>query len=204
MLIFSWPKEYHGAMVLLKTYKYLLNPTKKQRIALQIALDMCRFLYNLFLEQRKLAYEELDMSVTKYDQLMMLPLLKEEQPSMRSVHSQVLQDVIVRLDKSFEGFFRRCASGEKPGYPRFRGVSRYTSFTYPQSGFRLSGKGLWLSKIGLISVNMHREIEGKVKTCTLSRDASDNWYVCFSCEVMPQPLPENGKAVGIDMGIENR
>ena len=190
-------------MALKKTYKYRAYPKKKQAAAMQLVLNECRFLYNLCLEQRKLAYEELDMSVTKYDQLMFLPLLKDERPSLNIVHSQVLQDVVIRLDKSFEAFFRRCKDGEKPGFPRFRSASRYDSFTYPQSGFRLVGNKLVLSKIGSIPIKLHREIEGEFKTCTLSRNASGAWYVCLSCEVESKPLPANEKAVGIDMGIEN-
>lgn len=143
------------------------------------------------------------MQLTKYDQLMLLPLLKEERPTLRYVHSQVLQDIVIRLDKAFEAFFRRCAAGEKPGFPRFRSADRFDSFTYPQSGFCLVGNELKLSKIGTIRIQKHREILGTIKTCTLRRTASGRWYVCFSCEEESNPLPTNERAVGIDMGIEN-
>jgi putative transposase len=190
-------------MITKKSYKFRLKMTKKQGALAQLVLDGCRFLYNTCLEQRMLAYEELGISLTKYEQLMMLPLLKEEHPALAKIHSQVLQDVIIRLDKAFEAFFRRCASGEKPGFPRFRGAARFDSFTYPQSGFCVVGNELKLSKIGTVRLNLHRSIEGKVKTCTLRRDASGSWYACLSCEVEASPLPANEKAVGIDMGIEN-
>lgn len=190
-------------MFVKKSFKYRLKLTKSQAAALQRVLDECRFLYNLCLEQRILAYEELDMTLTKYDQLMMLPLLKEERPSLGTVHSQILQDSVIRLDKAFEAFFRRCAAGEKPGFPRFRSASRFDSFTYPQSGFCVVGNTLKLSKIGTIRINVHRPIEGKIKTCTLCRDASGRWYASFSCDVEAKPLPANEKSVGIDMGVEN-
>ena len=190
-------------MIFIKTYKYQLLPTKRQALLLQRILDACRFLYNQCLEHRILAYEELDWSLTKNDQLMMLPPLKEEHPELNSVHSQVLQDVVIRLAKAFDGFFRRCENGEKPGFPRFRGFYRYNSFTYPQSGFRIANNEIKLSKIGWISINQHRPMEGRVKTCSICRDASGNWYVCLVCEVESHPLPENNKAVGIDMGLEH-
>jgi len=63
-------------MILRKAFQYRLNPTKKQARALDHQLDECRWLYNELLEQRKLAYEELDESLTKYQQLMFLPDLK--------------------------------------------------------------------------------------------------------------------------------
>ena len=68
---------------------------------------------------------------------------------------------------------------------------------------RVVGNEVTLSKIGTIRIKQHRALEGKVKTCTLRRDPSGDWYVCFSCDVEAKPLPPNGKAVGIDMGIEN-
>ena len=79
---------------------------------------------------------------------------------MQAVHSQVLQDVLRRLDKTFKNFFRRIKKGEKAGYPRFKGKYRYDSFTYPQSGFALDfhKKKLRLSKIGRITIKLHRPI----------------------------------------------
>lgn len=169
---------------------------------MQAMLDECRWLYNQLLEQRKLAYEELDISLSKYDQSMLLPLLKEERGSLGQVHSQVLQNVVDRLDKAFQGFYRRCKAGEKPGFPRFRGMHRYNSFCYPQTGFALVGSELKLSKLGKIRVKKHRPLEGEIKTCTLRRTASGDWDVSFSCELNVDPLPVKQEAIGIDVGLE--
>jgi putative transposase len=190
-------------MIIRKSFQFSLRPTKKQAKALQAQLDECRWLYNELLSQRKLAYEELDISLSKYEQSMLLPLLKEERPSLHGVHSQVLQNVVDRLDKSFQAFFRRCKNGEKPGFPRWRGEHRYDSFCYPQSGFNLIDNELKLSKIGTMRIKMHRPIEGDVKTCTLRRNASGNWLVSFSCEVKVEPKAITQEALGIDVGLEN-
>ena len=190
-------------MLVRKSFRFRLRLTKKQACLLQLQLDECRWLYNELLEQRKLAHEDLDVSLTKYQQLMFLPLLKEERPSLNQIHSQVLQNIVDRLDKAFQSFFRRCKSGETPGFPRFRGVHRYNSFCYPQSGFSLVDKILTLSKIGPIRVKMHRPIKGEVKTCTLRKNASGDWDVSFSCEVEANPLAPQQAAIGIDVGIEH-
>ena len=68
--------------------------------------------------------------------------IKAAYPAYQDIYSQVLQDVLRRLDKAFAAFFRRVRNGEKPGYPRFQGEGRYDSFTYPQSGFALAGNVL--------------------------------------------------------------
>ncbi len=190
-------------MIVKKSFQFRLKPTKKQARALEEQLGECRWLYNELLSQRKLAFEDLDLSLTKYQQLMFLSELKLERPSLNQVHSQVLQNVVDRLDKSFQGFFRRFKAGENPGFPRFRGIHRYNSFCYPQSGFVVEGRELKLSRIGRIRIKMHREIEGEIKTCTLRKNASGEWDVSFSCIVDTKPLPVNEKSVGIDVGIQH-
>src|SRR5262245_17904983 len=50
-------------------------------------------------------------------------------PEYAAIHSHVLQDVLARLDKTYQGLFRRLARGEKAGFPRFQGRDRYHSFT---------------------------------------------------------------------------
>jgi putative transposase len=117
-----------------------------------------------------------------------------------------VQEVLLRLDRAFAAFFRRVAAGETPGYPRFQGRGRYTSFTCPQvgehGGARLDNGFLVLSKIGRIAVRWSRPVEGTPKTVTISREA-DGWYACFSCAGVPiQPLPATGQQTGIDVGLK--
>jgi putative transposase len=115
-----------------------------------------------------------------------------------------LQDVLTRLDRAFQAFFRRIRDGQTPGYPRFQGSNRYNSFTYKQfgNGATLDNGFLALSKIGRIAVRWSRPLEGTPKRVTISREA-DGWYACFSCADVPvRPLPETGQESGIDLGIE--
>jgi putative transposase len=190
----------------MRTYKYRLYPTKAQKQLLADTLESCRVLYNCALEQRKIAFRQFKVSVRRLDQQAQLLEIKEYFPEYKSVYSQVLQEVILRVDKAFLNFFRRLKTNEKPGYPRFKGRGWYDSFTYPQSGFSLSDnkKGnqrLKLSKIGNIKIKLHRAIKGNIKTCTIKRELN-NWYVCFSCEIEPEILPKTYKDAGIDVGIE--
>jgi len=189
-------------MIIRKSFQFRLKITKKQARLLDEQLQECRWLYNELLSQRILAYEELEMSLTKIQQLMFLPELKMEHPGLEKVHSQVLQNVADRLDKAFNGFFRRCKQGEKPGFPRFRGAHRYNSFCYPQSGFAVEGQELKLSKVGRLRILFHRPIEGTIKTCTLKKNTTGSWDVSFSCEVEAHSKPSTGKSIGIDVGLK--
>ena len=184
-----------------KSFQFSLRPTKKQMRALDAQLNECRWLYNELLAQSKLAYEQTGGFLTKLQQQNRLPLMKKERPSLSAVHSQVLQNVNDRLDKAFQGFFRRCKAGGKPGFPRFRGVHRYNSLCYPQSGFSIVNGELKLSKIGSIRIKTHRPIAGEIKTCTLRKNASGDWIVSLSCMVDAKELPTIDESVGIDVGL---
>jgi putative transposase len=183
------------------TYKYRLYPNGAQRTALQQSLDACRWVYNQTLEVRKEAWEEHKESLSMYETIKMLPGWKAEHSWLKQAHSQVLQNACVRVDLAFQSFFRRCQNGETPGYPRFKG-DWYKSFTYPQSGFKITENGkLYLSKIGNVKIKLHRPVEGTVKSLTIKRDALGNWWAGFSCEVDPEPLPSTPDVVGIDLGL---
>src|SRR5579859_5574170 len=172
-----------------KTFLYRIYPTKAQATKLRHQLDECRWLYNHLLEQRKLYWEEWGVSVSLYDQHPYLPYLKAERPTLATVNSQVLQNVAVRLDLAFQAFFRRVKAGENPGYPRFRGVGRYDSLTFPQYGpkgcVRLEGTHLNLSKIGAVQVVLHRPLEGIPKTVTIRQSRTGKWYAALACEWEP-------------------
>jgi putative transposase len=187
-----------------KTYKYKLIPTPEQEHALDTVLWHCRMLYNTALDERKTAWERCHVSVSYYQQKAELPDLKVTCPEYAEVNAQVLQDVILRVERAYQAFFRRLKAGEEPGYPRFQGRTRYNSFTYPQYGGSvvLNGGMLSLSKIGRIPIRLHRPLEGTPKTVTVSREA-DGWYACISCAEVPmQPLPFTGNETGIDVGLK--
>ncbi len=188
-----------------KAFKYRICPTKRQTTLLEQQLEDCRWLFNYWLNERKTLFEEMGKSIGMYDQQAELPALKLTRPGLNSVHSQVLQNVAVRLELAMKAFFRRLKAGEKPGYPRFKGFGRYDSLTFPQapSGIKLSGDSLVVSKVGYIKVKLHRPLKGTPKTVTLTRSSTGKWYVCFSCEgVEPRVLPANSEQAGIDVGLK--
>jgi putative transposase len=188
-----------------KTFKYKLKPTPDQERPLEAVLWRCRRLYNTALEQRITAYRQRGLSLSRYAQEAELKDLRVAFPEYAAIHSHVLQDVLARLDKSYQAFFRRVQTGQTPGYPRFQGRGRFNSFTYKEfgNGARLDNGFLVLSKIGHVAARWSRPMEGAPKTVTMSREA-DGWYVCFSCADVPlQLLEPTGQETGIDLGLES-
>jgi putative transposase len=191
-----------------KAYSFRIYPNKKQEVKLNRTLNTCRHLYNDALAERK-RQAELNRLKTEFqtfpwgkpelvfyeDQANELAKSKTQQ--QKDVYSQVLQNTLKRLDRSFQNFYNGF------GYPRFKGRNRYNTFTYPQSGFDLDGNNLKLSKIGTVRIFQHREIEGNIKTCTIKKDV-DQWYAVFTAEIKKkiEKVPVETK-IGIDVGLSS-
>jgi len=187
-----------------KTFKYRIYPDKKTCQKANQTLELCRILYNLCLEQRKFVWENHHKSISCYDQIKELPSLKKAFPEFKQVPSQTLQEVIERVNKAYQSFFRRIKEGEKPGYPRFKSSNRYHSFTLKQAGWQLVDSKLKIKKIGDFKIVLHRPYEGNIKTITIKRTLTNKWFALVSCDnISPKILPKTGKAIGIDVGCES-
>ena len=190
--------------------KYRLLPTRSQETALNGILSLCRDVYNSLVLERTALWETARQSLSLREQQASLTRWKQAHPELFGVHSQVLQNVAVRVDLAFQAFFRRIKAGEKPGYPRLKGRGVYDSITFPQvpSGckLKLTGDGtgdvLDLSKVGEVKVVAHRPLVGTPKTCTIRR-WNGKWFACFACEVEREPLPPSEESVGIDVGLHH-
>jgi len=174
------------------TYKFRIYPTAAQARIMEETLETCRRLYNSMLADR------IENGTGFYDQKKMLVELKHNNDKhLKSIHSQVLQDVVLRLDKAYRAFFVGLSR-----YPKFRRSGRYNSFTYPQSGFRLEGdRIIRLSTIGKVRLTLHRRVTGAIRRATVIRDI-DQWFVALLVEEPPAVQSGDGK-VGVDTGISN-
>jgi putative transposase len=186
-----------------KAFKYRLYGNKAAFAKADDWLYLCRRLYNAALEQRIMAYKQNHGQISDHYQSSQLPDLKKAFPEYHNVGSQILQDVIERLDKAYQAFFRRVKKGDKAGFPRFKSKDRYNSFTLKQAGWKIDGRYLFIRNIGKFKLKLSRPIEGNIKTVTIRREPTDKWFVYFSCDNVPEhKLPKLVKVVGIDVGIK--
>ncbi len=185
-----------------KTFKFRLYPTHCQVYALNGQLSEACRLYNAAIQERRDAWRIERKSINFYDQARQLKDIRAN-GDIGLFNFSTGNDVLRRVDKTFKAFFARARRGRRAGFPRFKSQTRYDSLTFPiyGNGCRLLDNGkLRLQGIGLLKVKMHRALEGKLKTVTIKREAR-RWYVCFNIESEAHPLPENTKAVGIDLGL---
>jgi len=188
-----------------KTYKYRIYANREVLGKADNWLFLCRRLYNIALEQRITIYRQNKGSISYYSQKRQLPDFKAGFPEYKEVGSQVIQDVLLRLDRAYKAFFRRVKNGNgKVGFPRFKGRYRYDSFTLTQAGWKLDGKYLSIRNVGRFKLKLSRQIEGDIKTVTIRREATNKWYACFSCANVPERVLEKStKSIGIDVGIKS-
>lgn len=188
------------------SYKYKIYPASNQESTLISWLEACTLLYNKHLELEITSYKKDKKFLSAYELNYNIPLLSLEYPILYDVYGQVLREINGRLDKAFRNFFRRVKKKENPGFPRFK-THTISSFTFPQlynGNVRLEGKDrIRIPKIGLIKINYHRDIEGKVKQVHIKRNLLGEWFVIFVCEVEKELLPKTSKSIGIDLGINH-
>ena len=187
-----------------KTFIYRIKSNQATYQKAEKWLSLCRQLYNDCLNERIIAYKENKKSISQYEQMKRLPQLKKVFPDFKQVNSQTLQDVIQRLDKAYQGFFRRVKNKEKAGFPRFKGQNRYDSFTLKQTGWKLQEKYLEIKNIGKFKLFLSRPIEGDIKTITIHKTLTNQWFVCFTCDnVSSKLLSKTNKEIAIDVGCQS-
>jgi putative transposase len=193
-----------GQQTVRKTFTYQHNPTAQQEGGLGRVLGLCRHLYNTALEQRITAWRRCRVSLSQNQQAAELKDIRAAMPEYAAIHTHVLQDLLARLEKTYQALFHRVMAGEKAGFPRYQARTRYHSCAYMDhgNGARLDNGFLVLSKVGRIVVRWSRPLEGTPNAVTISKEA-DGWYACFSCaDAAVRPLTATGQENGIDHGIE--
>ena len=179
----------------MKTYKFKLKLTKSQEKTCESWINSCRNLYNLALSERIMVYEMRKKSVSKYDQYNELPELKKQFPWFSEVYSDTIQDVLDRLEKTYQDFFRGG------GFPKFSKKGEYNSFTFKRS-FKVNERTIKLPKIGEVKYLNSRDIIGTTKTATIIKE-DDNWFICITSEY-ETPFEtieiDNQNPIGCDMG----
>lgn len=228
---------YANQVVMRLAYQYKILPSSEQKATLNSWLEKLRLQYNYLLQQRFDWWErnrspanacpwvchlpELADRPDYYSQKRTLKQLKQERPWYKDLHSQVLQDMVRRVDLAFKRYIggdsvseageRTRSTGSRSGKPRYKGKSRYRSFTYTQADANwIDGNKLSLPKIGKVKVIWHRPLPNgfDVKTAIITKKA-DGWYLTLTLEdasvpssPIPEIVPTDENSIGLDMGLE--
>jgi putative transposase len=188
-----------------RTYKFRMRPTARQHVALATCLEAHRELYNAALQERRDAWRHRRAAITYGTQSDQLKDIRRDRADVAIWSFSSQQATLRRLNRAFDGFFRRVKAGAAPGYPRFKGRGRFDSVEWPKDGdgarWHPDTNRVYLRGIGQVKVSAHRQVFGRVKTIQVRREGR-RWVLILSCDdVAVDPLPATGRQVGVDMGI---
>ena len=186
---------------MLKAFKYRLSPTKEQSILLNKHIGASRFVFNLALECKQMAWAGNKVNLSCFALHSQLKDLKTECEWLKEINSQSLQQSITNLDKAYTAFFKGQNS-----FPNFKKKSIGGSFNIPQN-VSLEDDKLVIPKFKKgIDIVLHRPIKGEIRQATISRTPTGKYFVSILCEtgetIKPKALIKESTTVGIDLGIK--
>ena len=180
-------------------HQFNIEPTDEQEHTMFQTLGLCRRLYNTALEQREIYYRQTTNCLTYNKQANELAALKKVFPEYRTVNAQVLQDCLKRLDNSFQRFFDGIS-----GYPHYKDMYHYNSFTYPQADkqdhFKRPGY-IYPPKIGYVKLNAHFEFDPSLVSRINVKFHGGKWYANLTSEIEETQCYGLLTQVGIDVGL---
>ncbi len=188
--------------MILKAIKYRLYPTKLQAELLDKHIDACRFVYNLALETKQVAWASARVNLSCFDLMYQLPELKKECPWLKDMNAQVLQAAISQLDSAYTNFFKGRSK-----FPKFRSKkTSKPSFPIPQR-ITLSPSSVIIPKFkeGIKAV-IHRKFDGKIKSGVVSKTPTGKYFISVlfeTTESIPgKPVIAEENTIGVDLGIK--
>ena len=186
----------------LKAYKFRIYPTEEQEIFFAKTFGCVRKVYNLMLNDRKKAYEEVKNDSSKKMTFPTPAKYKKEFPFLKEVDSLALANAQLHLDKAYKNFFR----DKSVGFPRFKSkknpVQSYTTNNQKGTIALIDSKFIKLPKLkSLVRIKLHRQPKGMIKSATISRHSSGKYYISLLCKEEISELPKTNSAIGIDLGI---
>jgi putative transposase len=187
-------------MMIHKAFRYKLKPTSLQESCFYQFAGATRWVWNFMLAENERRYKAGEKRMHWVEQMRWLTQLKatEQYAWLNTIHSQVQREPIKNLERGYQNAFAKRSQ-----FPKFKSRHKHISFAYPQ-GIKVEGRRVYLPKIGWVAFHKSREVEGELKSATISKQAS-GWYISILCEVeVPEygnvPLDENN-TVGIDLGL---
>lgn len=173
------------------------------------AFRECARLYNAALEHWQTAWKYRH-SISLYEQYRELTDIRNDDAYWGGMSIEIGRGVLRRLDRARQAFYRRCKSGEKPGYPRFRSSRRRKTIEIanPAASMVADKRGKWVVKakgLPTLVIKPRRELPDptRLKTLTITRKPA-GVHVSLGYEVEKEALPKTGRSVGLDMGVRSR
>ena len=193
-------------MELKRAYKFKIYPDATRQEEIDERLILAQQFYNMLLEKSIKSYKNGKTKVSMAQFNRFVKEIIQEDKKYLKLYSQTRCEIEYRLLRAYQNFFRRIKEGnKKAGFPRFRSRDRYKSITYPQDNgsFSIKRGRLRVSRIGTMPINLHRKIEGTIKTLAIKREGRNYYVVLTTTKEIKVPNVKNVNPVDIDMGLNS-
>ncbi len=184
-----------------KVVQVRLYPSKEQEILLAQTFGCSRWWRNYALNKSIETYKETGKGLGRSALNALLPALKKAEDTkwLADCYSQVLQATTLNLTTAYKNFFEGRAR-----FPRFKSKHGKQSIQYPQNVKIVNGNIKLPGNIGIVKGKIHRPIEGKIKTVTVSKTPSGKYFASILTEVEGEnPTISDGKIYGVDLGLKH-
>lgn len=197
---------------MLKAYKFRMYPDKEQEVQLAKTFGCCRLVYNYYLARKIELYKSEQKSLSKYDcnnHLNRELKKSEEYIWLKEIDKFALTNSVYNLDTAYKNFFRDIKKGNKnQGFPKFKSkkINRHsytTNFTNNNIEVDFKNNKIKLPKLRWLDCITHREFNGQIKSCTISKTPSGKYFVSVLVETEHSQLLQNNNAMGMDLGVSD-
>ena len=190
-----------------KAYKFRLYPNTEQKELLAKTFGCARFVYNYYLDRRIKAYQQNKTTMNCNACSADLTKLKQEKPWLKEVDKFALQNALKDLDRAFQNFFREIKKGNKnQGFPKLKSKHHYKQSyrtTFTNNNIKVEKNRIKLPKLGWVDMIQHRDIQGRIVNCTITKTCSDEYYVSICCtDVVIDKYESTENSIGIDLGLK--
>lgn len=193
-------------MEVTRAYKFRIYPDSKRQSEIDERLILAQQFYNKILEKSIASYQngKTKISMAQFNRFVK-EIIQEDKRYLK-LYSQTRCEIEFRILKAYQNFFRRIKEGnKKTGFPRFKSRDRYKSITYPQDNgsFSIRKGRLRVSRIGTMPIDLHRTIEGTIKTLAIKREGKNYYAVFTTINDIKVLKVENTNPIGIDLGMDS-
>jgi putative transposase len=180
-----------------KSFKYRLYPTSEHTELFAKTFGCVRYVWNTLLDWRSKEYTLNANKINYLQTSSKLTEIKKTTEWLKEVSSVALQQTLRNQDVAFSNFFRKDAK-----YPNFKKKSNHQSFQLMENAFNIEDGKVYIAKSKEpLNIKLHRPLEGKPSSLTISKDCANRYFVSFCVEVDIEPLPALNKTIGIDLGL---
>ena len=178
---------------ILKAYKVRLYPTIDQQVFFAKSFGCVRFIWNKMLSDKIEHYKETKTTLKNYP-----AQYKKEFEWLQEVDSLALSKVERHLQKAYQSFFKNGT-----GFPKFKKKGQRDSYTTNnQKGtVAITESTVKLPKIGHIKAKLPNRMNGLIKSATITKTATGQYYASVLVETIVDELPNTQSNIGIDLGL---